>query len=69
MRGRVLPIGGLKEKSLAAYRGGIRRIIIPKDNLRDIEDVPAEVAEKIQYIPAADIDSVLENILVSPIGK
>ena len=69
LRGRVLPIGGLKEKSLAAYRGGIRRIIIPKDNVRDIEDVPAEVADKIKYIPVADIDSVLDNILVSPIGK
>ena len=69
LRGRVLPIGGLKEKSLAAYRGGIRRIIIPKDNTRDIEDVPREVAEKIEYIPVADIDSVLENILVTPIGR
>ncbi len=63
LRGRVLPIGGLKEKSLAAYRGGIRRIIIPKDNFKDIEDVPAEVAEKIEYIPVAGVDEVLDNIL------
>lgn len=69
LRGRVLPIGGLKEKSLAAYRGGIRRILIPKDNARDIEEVPAEVAEKIEYIPVADVDSVLKNILAAPIEK
>ena len=63
LRGRVLPIGGLKEKSLAAYRGGIKRIIIPKDNVKDIEDIPKEVAEKIEYIPAETVDTVLENIL------
>ena len=64
LRGRVLPIGGLKEKSLAAYRGGIRRIIIPKDNCKDIEDVPKEVSEKINYILADSVDDVLDNILV-----
>lgn len=63
LRGRVLPIGGLKEKSLAAYRGGIRRIILPKDNVKDIEDIPKEVAENIEYIPADNVDTVLENIL------
>ncbi len=63
LRGRVLPIGGLKEKSLAAFRGGIRRIIIPKDNEKDIEDIPKEVAENIEYIPVSTVDSVLENIL------
>ncbi len=63
LRGRVLPIGGLKEKSLAAYRGGIKRIIVPKDNVKDIEDIPKEVAGKIEYIPAETVDTVLENIL------
>ncbi len=63
LRGRVLAIGGLKEKSLAAYRGGIRRIIIPKDNLRDIEDVPEEVRKNIQYIAVDNVDEVLDNIL------
>lgn len=65
LRGRVLPIGGLKEKSLAAYRGGIRRIILPKDNVKDIEDIPKEVADAIEYIPADNVDTVLENILRS----
>ena len=64
LRGRVLPIGGLKEKSLAAFRAGITRIIIPKDNVKDIEDIPKEVAQKIQYIPVDNVDAVLENILV-----
>lgn len=63
LRGRVLPIGGLKEKSLAAYRGGIRRIIIPKDNQKDIDDVPEEVRNNIQYIAVENVDEVLENIL------
>jgi len=63
LRGRVLAIGGLKEKSLAAYRGGIRRIIIPKDNLRDIEDVPEEVRQNIEYIAVDNVDEVLDNIL------
>jgi len=63
LRGRVLPIGGLKEKSLAAYRGGIRRIIIPKDNSKDIEDIPKEVADNITYIPVETVDEVLDNIL------
>ncbi len=64
LRGRVLPIGGLKEKSLAAYRGGIRRIIIPKDNYKDIDDVPEEVRNNIEYIPVDSVDMVLDNILV-----
>lgn len=64
LRGRVLPIGGLKEKSLAAFRAGITRIIIPKDNLKDIEDIPKEVAQKIEYLPVDNVDAVLENILV-----
>ncbi len=63
LRGRVLPIGGLKEKSLAAYRGGIRRIIIPFDNQKDIDDVPEEVRNNIQYIAVKSVDEVLENIL------
>ncbi len=63
LRGKVLAIGGLKEKSLAAYRGGIRRIIIPKDNLRDIDDVPEEVRQNIEYIAVENVDEVLDNIL------
>ncbi len=64
LRGRVLPIGGLKEKALAAHRAQIKRIIIPKDNLRDIDEIPTEAAENIEFIPVSTIDEVLENILV-----
>lgn len=64
LRGRVLPIGGLKEKALAAHRAQIKRIIIPKDNVRDIDEIPKEAAENIEFIPVSTIDEVLENILV-----
>lgn len=63
LRGRVLPIGGLKEKSMAAYRAGIKTIIIPKDNVADIDDVPKEVRSEINYIPVTNMDNVLKNAL------
>ncbi len=63
LRGRVLPIGGLKEKSLAAYRAGIRTVIIPKDNKADIDDIPQEIRDEITFIPVDNMDTVLENAL------
>lgn len=63
LRGRVLPIGGLKEKSLAAYRAGITDIIIPEENKPDIDDVPQEVRKKLNFIPVSSMDTVLENAL------
>ena len=60
---RVLPIGGLKEKSLAAFRAGITDIIIPNENKADIDDVPKEVRSKINFIPVKSMDTVLENAL------
>ena len=63
LRGRVLPIGGLKEKSLAAYRAGITDIIIPEENKPDIDDVPQEVRKKLNFIPVSDMDTVLSNAL------
>ncbi|MDD6484743.1 MAG: endopeptidase La [Clostridiales bacterium] len=63
LRGRVLPIGGLKEKSLAAYRAGIKTIIIPEENKPDIDDIPSEVREQIHFIPTASMDQVLKNAL------
>lgn len=60
LRGRVLPIGGLKEKALAAYRMGICDIIIPKGNLKDIEDIPPEVRRSISFHPVEDCNEVLE---------
>ena len=64
LRGRVLPIGGLKEKSVAAYRAGIKTVIIPEANKPDIEDVPAEVRENIRFIPVLDMDTVLDKALL-----
>ena len=64
LRGKVLPIGGLKEKSLAAYRVGIRKIIIPKDNQKDLRDIPKEVLDNMTVILAEDIQTVFANSLV-----
>jgi ATP-dependent Lon protease len=63
LRGRVLPIGGLKEKSLAAHRGGITTILIPKANEKDLRDIPDEVKQAIQFIPVAQMDEVLSIAL------
>ncbi|MCQ2567547.1 MAG: endopeptidase La [Mogibacterium sp.] len=59
LRGRILRIGGLKEKSLAAYRQGIARIIIPKENVPDLEDIPASVRKKIEFIPVENFEEVI----------
>ena len=64
LRGRVLPIGGLKEKSLAAYRAGIKTIIIPEDNKPDIDDIPKEIKDSIKFIPTDNMDTVLKKALV-----
>ncbi len=63
LRGNVLPIGGLKEKSLAAYRAGIKTVIIPEENKADIDDIPAEIRKKMKFIPVSSMDNVLENAL------
>ncbi|MBP2032778.1 ATP-dependent Lon protease [Clostridium algifaecis] len=65
LTGRVLPIGGLKEKSLAAYRAGIDTIIIPKDNEKDLKKIPKDVKSKVNYILADNIDTVLKNALMN----
>ena len=65
LRGNVLPIGGLKEKVLAAYREGIRTILLPKENQRDIEDIPKEILGKLQFVPVAHMDEVLKTALMS----
>ncbi len=64
IRGRVLPIGGLKEKVLAAYREGIHTIILPEENRRDIEEIPEGVREKLEVIPVDHIDKVLDTALL-----
>ena len=63
LRGRVLPIGGLKEKLLAAHRAGIDTVLIPKENLKDLEEVPTNVREALTIIPAEDVHTVLETAL------
>lgn len=64
LRGRVLPIGGLKEKVLAAYREGIHTIILPKENERDIDEIPEQVKEKMKFVPVENMDQVLDCALV-----
>lgn len=66
LRGRVLPIGGLKEKCLAAHRAGIRTVILPKDNAKDIEEIPESVRRELTFIPVSHMDEVLEHALVKP---
>ncbi len=61
LRGEVLPIGGLKEKLLAALRGGIKTVLIPEENIKDLEEVPANVKEGLDILPVRTIDQVLEN--------
>lgn len=63
LRGKVLAIGGLKEKSLAAFRAGYKRLIIPKENEKDLADVPDEVKQKVQIIPVESIDQVFAAVL------
>ncbi len=62
--GDVLPIGGLKEKALAAYTYGIKDVIIPKDNKRDIEDIPKEIRDKINFIEVENVSEVLDKALI-----
>ncbi|NGY92767.1 endopeptidase La [Bacillus megaterium] len=67
LRGRVLPIGGLKEKSLSAHRAGLTKILIPHDNERDIEDIPDSVQEELDIVLVSHVDQVLEHALVGEV--
>ncbi len=64
LRGRVLPIGGLKEKLLAALRGGIKKVLIPEENAKDLADIPDNVKNSLEIIPVAHADDVLKHALV-----
>lgn len=64
LRGRVLPIGGLKEKSLAAHRAGLTTIVIPRENEKDLDDLPESVRKELKFIPVEHLDQVLEVALV-----
>ncbi len=67
LRGRVFPIGGLKEKLLAALRGGLKTVLIPKDNEKDLADIPDNVKKGLIIIPVSSADEVLKYALVSPL--
>ena len=69
LRGRVLAIGGLKEKVLAAHRAGIDRVLIPVDNVKDIDDIPANIREAINLVPVSHVDQVLELALVNKLNE
>lgn len=64
IRGNVLAIGGLKEKVLAAYREGMKTIILPQENERDIEEIPEEIRNKLEFVPVEHMDKVLDTALV-----
>jgi ATP-dependent Lon protease len=68
LQGRVLPIGGLKEKLLSALRGGIKTVIIPKDNEKDLTEIPDNVKEGMKIIPVEDVKEVLKIALTKPVG-
>ena len=63
LRGEVLPIGGLKEKMLAAHRGGITTILIPHDNEKDLVEIPKNIKDKLTILPVKWIDEVLQHAL------
>jgi ATP-dependent Lon protease len=65
LRGTVLPIGGLREKTLAAYRAGIKTVLLPEDNLRDLDDIDAEAREHLHFIPCKTASDVLSHALVN----
>ncbi|WP_226583470.1 endopeptidase La [Halobacillus litoralis] len=69
LRGRVLPIGGLKEKSLSAHRAGLTKIIIPDQNEKDLEDIPDSIKEGLTFVPVKHLDEVLEQALVEDINE
>ena len=68
LRGRALQIGGLKEKVLAAHRGGIQTVLIPHSNVKDLPDIPAQVLEQLKVVDVRHMDEVLQHTLVGGEG-
>ena len=66
LRGRILPIGGLKEKLLAAMRGGLKKVLIPEENVKDLVDLPASIKEALEIVPVSRMDQVLKHALTRP---
>jgi ATP-dependent Lon protease len=69
LRGRVLPIGGLKEKIIAAHRGGIKKVLIPKENEKDLKDVPKSISKQLKIIPVEHMDEVLTHAMILDDGE
>src|SRR5690606_37513844 len=69
LRGRVLPIGGLKEKSLAAHRAGIVKVLLPHDNEKDLEEIPDSVKQEVEFVPVSHMDEVLRHALADAGGE
>jgi ATP-dependent Lon protease len=67
LRGRVLAIGGLKEKLLAALRGGIKMVLIPEENVKDLAEIPQNIKDGLEIVPVSHVDQVLERALVAPL--
>ena len=67
LRGRVLPVGGLKEKLLAALRGGITRVLVPNENEKDLVDIPENIKRSLEIVPVTSVEEILEYALVSPL--
>lgn len=67
LRGRVLPVGGIKEKVLAAHRAGIKRILLPERNKPDLEEVPQEIRDTLEFIPVSRMEDVLQYALETPV--
>ena len=68
LRGRVLPVGGVREKALAALRSGITTIVIPESNTSDLREIPKELKRRITFLPVRHMREVLDHVLVDPIG-
>jgi ATP-dependent Lon protease len=64
LRGRVLPIGGLKEKLLAAHRGGIKKVLIPEENAKDLTEISEQIKGGLEIVPVSRMDEVLEHALI-----
>ena len=64
LRGNVLPVGGIREKVLAAHRAGIRKVLLPRDNERDIDDIPEKVRKKMEFVLLDTVDDALNEVLV-----
>jgi ATP-dependent Lon protease len=66
LRGKVLPVGGIREKVLAAHRAGIKKVLLPAENEKDIEEIPANVRKKLEFVLIRTVREALDHALVKP---